>query len=99
MVPVCFLEQFCILAKCNTKFDCLVKEKPTLNMQTDSISAKVCAWNFFNFFFCFLGSFVLILIFQASLTDIVYTMHNFYDKDKNKRKNPFTCVHTRYERT
>ena len=47
-VPPCFLEQFHVLTKCTNKFDCLIKEmlfirklKPSLNVQTDSIRAKV----------------------------------------------------------
>ena len=46
--PQCLLEQFHVLAKCTSKFDCLIKEmlfirklKPELNVQTDSIRAKV----------------------------------------------------------
>ena len=42
-----------IFTKCSGKFDCLVKEmlyirmrKPTLNVQTDSIRAKVFVWPF-----------------------------------------------------
>ena len=47
-MPERFIEQFHIIAKCSGKFDCLAKEmlyirmrKPTLNVQTDSIRAKV----------------------------------------------------------
>ena len=47
-MPERLIEQFTVIAKCNGKFDCLVKEmlyirmrKPTLNVQTDSIRAKV----------------------------------------------------------
>ena len=47
-MPERFIEQFHIITKCSGKFDCLVKEmlyiymgKPTLNVQTDSIRAKV----------------------------------------------------------
>ena len=47
-MPERFIEQFHTIAKCSGKFDCLVKEmlyirmrKPTLNVQTDSIRAKV----------------------------------------------------------
>ena len=47
-MPERLIEQFNVIAKCNGKFDCLVKEmlyirmrKPTLNVQTDSIRAKV----------------------------------------------------------
>ena len=47
-MPECFIEQFHIITKCTGKFDCLVKEmlyirmrKPTLNVQTGSICAKV----------------------------------------------------------
>ena len=47
-MPERFIEQFHLIAKCSGKFDCLVKEmlyirmrKPTLNVQTDSIRAKV----------------------------------------------------------
>ena len=47
-MPERFIEQFNVIAKCSGKFDCLVKEmlyicmhKPTLNVQTDSIRAKV----------------------------------------------------------
>ena len=61
-MPACRLKQFRVLAKCNTKFDCLIKEmlfirkfQPTLNVQIDSISAKVFAWRIF----------VPMLIFQA----------------------------------
>ena len=46
--PERFIEQFHTITKCSGKFDCLVKEmlyirmrKPTLNVQTDSIRAKV----------------------------------------------------------
>ena len=49
-MPACFLVLFRVLAKCNTKFDCLIKKmlfirklQPTLNVQTVSISAKVFA--------------------------------------------------------
>ena len=49
-VPRCLSEQFPVLAKCSNKFDCLIKEmlfirklKPSLNVQTDSIRAKVFA--------------------------------------------------------
>ena len=42
------LERFQVLAKCTSKFDCLIHEmlfirklKPELNVQTDSIRAKV----------------------------------------------------------
>ena len=41
-------EQFDMLTKCTNKFDCIIKDmlltrrlKPSLNMQTDSICAKV----------------------------------------------------------
>ena len=47
-VPPCLSEQFHVLTKCTNKFDCLIKEmlfirklKPSLNVQTDSICAKV----------------------------------------------------------
>ena len=47
-VSPCFLEQFHVLTKCSNKFDCLINEmlfirklKPSLNVQTDSIRAKV----------------------------------------------------------
>ena len=47
-MPERLIEQFNVIAKCNGKFDCLVNEmlyirmrKPTLNVQTDSIRAKV----------------------------------------------------------
>ena len=47
-VPPCLLEQFHVLTKCSNKFDCLINEmlfirklKPSLNVQTDSIRAKV----------------------------------------------------------
>ena len=47
-MPECFIEQFHIIMKCSSRLDCLVKKmlyicmrKPTLNMQTDSIRAKV----------------------------------------------------------
>ena len=47
-MPERFIEQFHVITKCSSKLDCLVKEmlyirmrKPTLNVQTDSIRAKV----------------------------------------------------------
>ena len=47
-MPERFLEQFYVLAKCNNKFDCLIKEmlfirklQPNLNVQTDYVRAKV----------------------------------------------------------
>ena len=47
-IPQRFLELFHVLAKCTSKFDCLIHEmlfirklKPELNVQTDSIRAKV----------------------------------------------------------
>jgi len=47
-VPKDLLKRFSILKKCRKKFDCLVNEmlfirdlKPTLNVQSDSICAKV----------------------------------------------------------
>ena len=47
-VPNCLSEQFNVLAKSSNKFDCLIEEmlfirklKPSLNVQTDSIPAKV----------------------------------------------------------
>ena len=47
-IPQRFLEQFHVLAKCTNKFDCLIHEalfirklRPELNVQTDSICAKV----------------------------------------------------------
>ena len=47
-IPERFIEQFHIITKCSGKFDCLVKEmlyirmrKPTLNVQADSICAKL----------------------------------------------------------
>ena len=47
-VPCCLLEQFNLLSKGTNKFDCLIKDmlfirklKPSLNVQTDSIRAKV----------------------------------------------------------
>ena len=47
-----------VLSKCNSKFDCLVYEmlyikdiKPSLNMQADSIHAKLFTWHFRTFFF------------------------------------------------
>ena len=50
-VPPCFLEQFLVLTKCSNKFDCLINEmlfirklKPSLNVQTDLIRAKVLTW-------------------------------------------------------
>ena len=51
-MPERFIEQFHVITKCSYsgKYDCLVKEllsirmrTPTLNMQTDSIRAKVFA--------------------------------------------------------
>ena len=48
IVPPCLSEQFHVLTKCSNKFDCLINEmlfirklKPSLNVQTDSIRAKV----------------------------------------------------------
>ena len=48
-VPPCL--SFHVLTKCTNKFDCLIKEmffirklKPSLNVQTDSIRAKVFTW-------------------------------------------------------
>ena len=45
-IPQRFLERFHVLAKCTSKFDCLIHEmlfirklKPELNVQTDSIRA------------------------------------------------------------
>ena len=50
-VPPCLSEQIHVLTKCTNKFDCLIKEmlfirklKPSLNVQTDSIRAKVFTW-------------------------------------------------------
>ena len=50
-VPPFLLEQFHVLTKGFNKFDCLIKEmlfmrklKPSLNVQADSISAKVFTW-------------------------------------------------------
>jgi len=47
-MPERFLEQFYVLAKCNNKFDCLIKEmlfirklQPNLNVQTDYVRSKV----------------------------------------------------------
>ena len=47
-IPQRFLEQFHVLAKCASKFDCLVHEtlficklQPELSVQTDSICSKV----------------------------------------------------------
>ena len=47
-IPDNLLDHFKVLAKCSSKFDCLTKEmllirqqKPELNVQSDSISAKV----------------------------------------------------------
>ena len=47
-IPQRFLERFHVLAKCTSKFDCLIHEmlfirklKPELNAQTDLIRAKV----------------------------------------------------------
>ena len=47
-VPVCLSEQCHVLTKWSNKFDCLIKEmlflrklKPSLNVQTDSIRAKL----------------------------------------------------------
>jgi len=47
-LPLCLSEQFHVFTKWSNKFDCLIKEmlfikkrKPSLNMQTDSIRAKV----------------------------------------------------------
>ena len=47
-MPERFIEKFHIITKCSSKHDCLVKEmlyirmrKSTLNVQTDSIRAKV----------------------------------------------------------
>ena len=44
-------EHFHVLTKCTSKFDCLIKEmlfirklKPSLNVQTNSIRAKVFTW-------------------------------------------------------
>ena len=42
----CLLEQFHVLNECSNKFDCLINEfirrlKPSLNVQTDSVLAKV----------------------------------------------------------
>ncbi len=53
-IPERFIEQFRVITKCSGKCDCLVKEilyirmrKPTLNVQTDSIRAKVSFRSFF----------------------------------------------------
>ena len=50
-VPPCLLQQFHTLTKCSNKFDCLIKEmlfirklQPSLNVQMDSIHAKVFTW-------------------------------------------------------
>ena len=47
-VPNSFLARFIVIKKCMNKFDCLVNEmlciqelKPTLNVQSDSLRAKV----------------------------------------------------------
>ena len=39
-----FMEEFLVLARCNTKFDCLIKHVQSFNqLSTDSVSAKVFA--------------------------------------------------------
>ena len=63
LVPKNLISQFHVLAKCKNKFDCLVKEMlfirrlvPDLNVQTDSIRAKVfvyCLMLIFSTFFNF----------------------------------------------
>ena len=47
-VPLCLKEKFHVLTKCSNNFDCLINEmlfirklKPSLNVQTDSVRAKV----------------------------------------------------------
>ena len=47
-----FINNFSVLKKCRNKFDCLIHEmliiqdlKPTLNVQTDSIRAKLFTWS------------------------------------------------------
>ena len=54
-MPQDLLKRFKVLKKCRNKFDCLVYEmlfiralKPNLNVQSDSIRAKV--FSFYNFF-------------------------------------------------
>ena len=53
--------QFKVLKKCRSKFDCLIYEmlfiqkiKPNLNVQSDSVRAKLFVWHFLSFAFVFL---------------------------------------------
>ena len=77
LAPKDLTKNFSVLMKCTNKFDCLVYEmffihelRPTLNVQSDSIRAKV-----FN---KFLFSFLLVLFFYTFLLS-VYTC-NFHAK-------------------
>ena len=64
LVPKNLISQFHVLAKCKNKFDCLVKEMlfirrlvPDLNVQTDSIRAKVFAQCLILFLFQLFSTF------------------------------------------
>ena len=56
--------QLTILKKCRSKFDCLIYEmlfiqkiKPNLNVQSDSVCAKLLIWHFLSFAFVFVVQF------------------------------------------
>ena len=77
-IPPCFLEQFQVLTKCSNKFDCLVNEmlfirklKPSLDMQMDSIRAKIFTWSILFW------SFVIMLIFRDYRNQIFSTLTHF----------------------
>ena len=78
-VPPCFLEQFHVLTKCSSKFNCLINEmlfirklKPSLNVHTDSIHAKVFTQRIF-----FFSSFAMMLIPRDYINQIFATLTHF----------------------
>ena len=79
---------FKVLRKCNSKFDCLVYEmlyikdiKPSLNIQADSIHAKLFRTFFFSHCFSYLGILPIgpanILCIVSNFIYLFYTLYFF----------------------
>ena len=85
--------QFTVLRKCQSKFDCLVFEmlfikklKPNLNIQTDSIRAKLFVWYFLTLqFFNQLLLFFFFSIYRPKITNLFWLDKDVQLTSKRRR--------------
>ena len=83
--------QFTVLRKCQSKFDCLVFEmlfikklKPNLNIQTDSIRAKLFVWYFLTLQF-FNQLLLFFSIYRPKITNLFWLDNDVQPTSKRRR--------------